>query len=382
MRLRSDAADDDVLDTRLRVLSLIKGLGPGGAEHLVLAMAPHIAETAAVTVAYVVPEKDALVAPLRAAGVEVIRLGEGGWSWLPALRRELGSGRYDIVHAHSPLLAAAARTLVRIRRRRPAMVTTEHNAWSTFALPTRLANGITAPLDDVTLAVSQQARSSVWWPRTRARTEVLVHGIDLEQVRSARPTRQRVRAELGAADDEIVVATVANYRRQKAYPTLLRAARDVLDCCPSARFVAVGQGPLAAEIEAEHARLGLGERFRLLGRRDDVPSVLAAADVFTLASDYEGLPVALMEAVALGLPIVATAVGGVAEFVTDGSEGLLVPAGNPEALARALERVVSDADLRHRLASAAERRGDDFDIARVARTVLSRYETVSARRRR
>jgi glycosyltransferase involved in cell wall biosynthesis len=196
-------------------------------------------------------------------------------------------------------------------------------------------------------------------------------------VRSAASHRDRIRAEIGASDTDVVVVTVANYREQKAYPNLFAAARLVLDRCPSALFVAVGQGPLQERIESEHAALDLGDRFALLGRRDDVPAVLSAGDVFVLASDYEGLPVALMEAAAVGLPVVATAVGGVPEVVTDGVEGVLVPPKDPLALADAIERLVTDEALRARLAAAARRRGDDFDIARVAEILQDRYQAIA-----
>ena len=140
-----------------------------------------------------------------------------------------------------------------------------------------------------------------------------------------------MRATLGLASDEIVVGTIANYREQKDYPTLLTAAADVIGRGLPVRFVAVGQGPLEEQIHARHVALSLGDRFLLLGHRTDAVQVLAACDVFCLASKWEGLPVALMEALVLGLPVVATAVGGVAEAVDDGGEALLVPSGRPRS---------------------------------------------------
>jgi glycosyltransferase involved in cell wall biosynthesis len=120
-------------------------------------------------------------------------------------------------------------------------------------------------------------------------------------------------------------------------------------------------------MRALHARLGLGDRVLLLGQRDDAVRVLAACDIFTMASDNEGLPVALMEALALGLPVAATAVGGIPEAVTDGVEGLLVPPGQPEALADAIATITDDDERRARMAAAACLAGERFDI-RVAAT--------------
>ncbi len=241
----------------------------------------------------------------------------------------------DVVHAHSPVLASAARLAARSlpAGRRPAVVTTEHNEWTSHRTPTRLLNGLTAPLDAHHWAVSEQVRATVWRSR-REGYEVLIHGIDPDAVRPGPHVRARVRGELGVAEDEVLSLTVANLRKNKDYPNLLRAARIALDAEPSLRFAAVGQGPLADEVAALHASLGLGDRFLLLGYRRDVHDLMAAADVFTLASAHEGLPVAVMEAFANGLPVVATAVGGLPQQVSDGIQGLLVPPGRPRGAGR------------------------------------------------
>jgi len=156
------------------------------------------------------------------------------------------------------------------------------------------------------------------------------------------------------------------------------ADREVIGRGLVVRFVAVGQGPLHDEIHARHEELGLGNRFLLLGQRPDAVRVLAACDVFCLASKWEGLPVALMEALVLGLPVVATAVGGVAETVRDGREGLLVAPGRPRELADALARVVTDDALRAALARGARERGASFDITRAARRIENLYREITA----
>ena len=175
-----------------------------------------------------------------------------------------------------------------------------------------------------------------------------------------------------------MVGTVANLRPVKGYPDLLAAAARVIEVLPDTRFVAVGQGPQEAEIRALHARLGLGERVKLLGYRRDAVRVIGACDVFCLASRHEGLPVALMEALALGLPVVATGVGGVTEVVDDGVEGLLVAPGRPDLLAAALLEVLGDADRRHHLAEAAARRGAALSIERAVRRTEAVYEELTS----
>lgn len=365
----------------MRVLWLIKGLGLGGAERLLVAAAGvHDKAAFAIEAAYVVPAKDALVPDLRAAGVPVICLGGSAIPWPVKLRALVASGRYDVIHAHSPLLAGAARLAARTvpRARRPKLVTTEHNGWSTFALPTRLLNALTAPLDDAALAVSEETRASVWWPRTRARTQVVVHGVDLAAIDQARAERDAIRQELGLTPDQVAVLTVANYRAQKAWPDLLAAARTVLDgpAGDGIQFLAVGQGPLEADITAMHQNLGLGDRVRLLGRRNDVPRLLAAADLFTLASTYEGYPVAVMEALGAGLPVVATAVGGVVQAVGPDA-GVLVPPGRPDQLAAEITRLALDPAERARLAAGASTAGRHYDIAGAARITEALYDNLS-----
>lgn len=182
-----------------------------------------------------------------------------------------------------------------------------------------------------------------------------------------------MRDALGVGPEQVLVGTVANYRAQKAYPDLLAAARAVLDVAPQVRFLAVGQGPLHEEVHALHDQLELGERFVLLGYRSDPEAVLAACDVFVLASHFEGYPIALMEALGIGLPVVATSVGGVVDAVRDGVEGLLVPSGRPEALAEALCTMVGDEALRTRCAAAALERGARYDIAHAVRRIEEIY---------
>ncbi len=186
------------------------------------------------------------------------------------------------------------------------------------------------------------------------------------------PSVTTARAELGFSADEIVVGTVANFRAQKDYPNLLETARLLIDRGWKGRIVAVGQGPLEAEMRALHERLDLGDRVLLLGQRSDAVRVMAACDIFTMASDNEGLPVALMEALALGLPVAATAVGGIPDAVTDGVEGFLVAPKQPSALADAIIALTDDPELRARMAAAALVAGDRFDI----RIAVARIETL------
>jgi glycosyltransferase involved in cell wall biosynthesis len=291
----------------------------------------------------------------------------------------LRSHHFDLIHIHSPLVAVGARLVVHTLPRscRPRIVVTEHNVWASHAPLTRIADRLTAGRAEIHLAVSEAVQASLP-PAIRARTRVVRYGIDTAAIR-ARAGRSEARAALGVGDDEIVIGTVANLRATKVYPYLLAAARTVVDRVPTARFVAVGRGPMEAELREQSARLGLGDRFAFLGFRPDAVRVMSAFDIFCLASHHEGLPVALMEALALGLPAVATRVGGVAELVTDGLDAVLVPAGEPTRLADALVALAEDPARRAALAHAATERADALDATAAVREIEAVYREAGGR---
>ena len=333
------------------VLWLAKGLGKGGMEQLLLNHARAGDRTAfSYRAAYLVDRPHSVVDDLRDEGVPVRRLGNGRIAdprWVRDLLAELRDGEVDILHVHSPLPGSIARVVLAVTRRRVRVVVTEHNRWDRYARPTRWVNRATFGLNDAALAVSADCRSTMP-QKIQARVRVLEHGIDADAVLNSLNQGQRVREELGIADDASVIGTVANLREQKNYPLMLGAAKSVLADHPNLVFLAVGQGPLEASLKQLHDELGLGDRFRFLGFRSDATDVMAALDVFMLGSHHEGLPVALMEAMTLGLPIVSTAVGGIPEMVTDDHEGRLVADGSERELTQALIEVIEDADLRAR----------------------------------
>lgn len=368
-------------DRRIRVLWLTKGLGPGGAERLLLSFA-HVGDHRRFELfaAYLLPHKDQLVEPLRAAGVDVVCLQGprvAAVPWMLRLRRLLVRHRIDVLHVHSPLVAAFARVVAATVRPRPALVTTSHNLWPSFHPLTRWLDLATAWIDDHEFAVSAAVQGSL--PRRRAlRSEVLVHGVDVDEIASRAGERDVVRDRLGL-DDERVVITIANLRADKDHPNLFDAAERVLADHDDVVFLAIGQGQLEAELREDLGRRALGDRFRMLGHQEDPVAHLVASDVFVLASRNEGLPISLLEAMAAGLPAAVTAVGGVPDVVTDGVEGHLVPPADPAALAAAITELL-DPDANVRTSAAARRRARAFDIRPAVRRQQDLYEHLAGRR--
>lgn len=373
---------------RLRILVVIKCLGLGGAERLLVdTVGSGDADRFDYEVAWVLDAERALVSTLEARGTVVHPLGATSnrdMRWLFRLRRILRSGEYDVVHFHLPHTAALGRLVVASlpRRRRPAIVYTEHSLWNRMAVAVRVVNRAGIGLDQALIVVSEAAHEAL--PRAlRPRARVVVHGVDLGAAGSVVADRPRLRAEvrseLGAADGELLALTVANLRPEKGYDTLLDAARLVVDRGLPVRFVSVGRGSEEAPMAERRRTLGLEAQFTFLGLRQDVLRLLAAADLFVLPSRQEGLPVVLMEATGVGLAIVATAVGGVPQVLTDGVDGLVVPPDSPAALADAIARLACDPGLRARLGAAARARSAMFDVAGASREIEEIYLQVTRR---
>lgn len=372
------------------MLLAIKGLGHGGAERLVTDLvAVSNSSTqgrAEYEVAYLLAHQDGLATLIEASGTPVHCLGAGGNldpRWMLAFRRLLLQGNFDIVHFHLPYTAAFGRLVVLTipRDRRPVTIYTEHSLWNKVAVLVKNLNRATVRRDRALIAVSQAAYDAL--PRDlQPRARVVVHGIDLDRSRSLASRREEiraaVRAELEVPPGELLVLAVANLRSEKGYDVLLDTAALLIEQGLPVCFAAAGQGAQLDELVARHRELGLGGRFRFLGHREDALELLIAADVFVLASHQEGLPVVLMEAGSVGAPIVATTVGGVPQVVADGVNGLLVPPGDPVALAGALARLCSDPELRANLGRQAMEDSSRFDIARAAAEIEGIYERVVA----
>jgi len=365
----------------MRVLHVVKGLGPGGAERLLVSLASVRHPDVHFEVAYLLPHKDHLVSELAGVGAPAHLLaGRRGLAdprWPIRLARLVRRTRPDVVHLHSPAVAAVARPLLRTLPGRRVLVSTEHNVWSSFGAVARVANGLSLPLSHARLVVSEEVRTSVW-ARHRDRVEVTVQGIPVAALVARRADRDGARARLGLSPDDVLVVTVANFRVKKDYPTLLAAAAMTVDH-PHLRFVAIGQGPLEPELHALHARLGLGDRFRFLGYHPDPPEVLAGADLFSLTSRHEGLPISLLEAMALGVPPVVSAVGGIPEVVTDGRDGVLLAPRDPAAFAGAFRTLADDRARRGELGWAAARRATDFDITKTEHHLEGLYRRLLSR---
>ena len=373
----------------LRVLLAIKCLGYGGAERLLVDMvAAANRQRFEYEVAYVLRHQDALVPAIVTGGTPVHALdaaNNADLRWLAAFRHVLVNGHYDVVHFHLPYAAALGQLVVNSlpRAARPGIVYTEHSLWDRARFVNRALLRLSMARGEQLVTVSKASYDALPAALQRRATTV-VHGVDLSRsdslIARREELRDRVRSELGVGHDELLFMTVANLRPEKGYDVLLTAARAIADSGLPIRIAAVGRGPLDDALHARHVDLALGDRFQFLGQRDDVLQLLAGADAFVLASTQEGLPVSLMEATSVGMPIVASSIGGVPQILEDEVDALLVPPGDPSRLVEAMKRLASDPQLRELLGRRAKQRSAMFDIAEAGRAVERIYEQVAETR--
>ncbi|MEA2379214.1 MAG: hypothetical protein QOD13_3121 [Thermoleophilaceae bacterium] len=295
--------------------------------------------------------------------------------WLP-LYRLLRRERFDVIHAHkfgSNVWATVIGRLARV----PVIVTHEHT-WSFEGEPVRrlLDRHLIGRFSSVFVAVSQEDRRKIIEIEGVRPDKVLFvpNGVT---VRAAEGTD--VRAELDIPPDAPLIGTVGVLRPQKALDVLIRATVPLLADFPELRLVIAGAGPERKALEALIHSEGVSDRVILAGFRDDVPDVIATLDVAASSSAFEGSPLAMMEFMAAGCPIVATRVGGVPDLIDDGVHGLLVDSGDVAGMTVALRRMLTDREAALQMGERArERRRREFDLDVVVRRFQALYELLRA----
>ncbi|MEX1045847.1 MAG: glycosyltransferase family 4 protein [Actinomycetota bacterium] len=356
----------------MKVLWLTKTFGIGGTERLLLELLPHMGGVEFIPVAVSAASTE-LEPSLRKAGLEPKTLGAGGpydARWLGRIRSIVKSARPDILHLHNPVSSAGAR--ISTLGLPSPIITTEHNVWESYHPASRWAAALTLWRDDATIAVSEAVARSI-------RRSIFGRGADVVVIRNgidAGVVATDAEPEPGVDVPPGSFGTVTHLRHRKGVDVLIRAAAILERTEPGRKCLIAGEGPLGDRL-SEQARSVKSVEF--LGIREDARSMIRSLDVFVLPSRYEGLPLVLLEAMALARPIVATTAGGVPE-VLDDSCGVLVPPGDPVALADAIAGLLREPDRAAELGvnarKAVEARGD---IRRTARELSGIYESVLAR---
>ncbi len=284
----------------------------------------------------------------------------------------------ELIHAHqyTPFFYAMS---ARAWRGRPPILFTEHGRWfPDYPRRKRIFfNRMMLRRTDRVVGVGRSVRQALIDNEgiPGGRIEVIYNGVDAAAFDGQAVDRAAVRREIGLAADDLAVIQVARLDHLKDHATAVRTIQRVAGRRKDVRLVLVGEGPELEKIEAEIRNRGVEPYVCLLGLRHDVDRLLRAADLFLLTSISEGIPVTAIEAMAAGLPVVSTDVGGLAEIVEPDRTGLLAPSGDDAALAEAILRLADDGPLREQLGRQGRRRAEDiFSERKMHATYADCYE--------
>jgi glycosyltransferase involved in cell wall biosynthesis len=297
---------------------------------------------------------------LQKAGIDVTVIDEpDDGRTVRALAELLAPFQPEIVHNHmyrAEIIGTKASLVLGEKGcKRPAIISTVHSSRIRCVDDRKALNSLTPLMDRlivVSKAIEQKIREE---GRRGVPVSLIYNGVDLQRYSHQQPCCT-LHDDYSIPEDVPIVGVVARLEAEKGHRTLLDAWPRVLAVHPEARLLIVGEGSEQDALEAQAASLGIQERVVFTGRREDVPAVTAALDVAVLPSYREAQGLSVLEAMALGRPVVASNVGGIPEMIEDGVSGLLVPPNDPEALAGAIERLLSD----HPYADMIAKRGHDL----------------------
>ena len=369
---------------RIGILHVIHDLGFGGAQRLLTDLVLNIDTqryAASVAVLYS-PLAMPCEEELQKRDVRVFYLGKhpgldaGAVLRLGAVLRDV---RPNVVHTHCHALRYVLPHV--LARKVRVAVHTVHNLAAQDAGRPRWLTALAYKAGVVPVAIGQEVAASLNDVFGIANPALIRNGIDVKRFARPSMTREAARSALGL-EKELTFICAASLTPKKGHPVLLDAFARVVQEVPTAKLLLAGTGVMRQSMEAQVSRLGLGASVRFLGARSDMPDLLAAADVFVLASFWEGMPLSVMEAMAAGKPVVCTAVGGSLEIVQDGVNGFLVPSGYSILLAKAM---IGMADPEKRALfgkRAAETASEQFGLETMVHAYEKLYAELVARGKR
>ncbi|HEY5750356.1 MAG TPA: glycosyltransferase family 4 protein [Chryseolinea sp.] len=370
------------MNSRIKVLHIIKSLGRGGAEMLLPeTLRLHDREKFEFQYIYFLPWKDQMVESIRRNGGEVTCFAAKNNLQLMFQARRVArfakENNIQLIHAHLPWAGILAR-LVGVLTKIP-VVYTEHNKQERYHVGTRTANLLTMNALSEVIAVSDDVAESIrkFKPRLKAPLRTILNGVNDEHFRPGLVSDQEVRQAHGIPADAPVVGTIAVFRFQKRLEVWLEVAAEILKRCPTAHFIIVGDGPLKSQVLKKRTALGLEAHVHFPGVKTEVRPYLAAFDIYMMSSVFEGLPIALLEAMAMECAIVTTDAGGIKEVIRHELDGLLCTTDEPMKLAGYAEQLIKDKDLRGRFRQNARKRViDRFSMGKMVQELENMYKEV------
>jgi glycosyltransferase involved in cell wall biosynthesis len=359
---------------KIHIMQVTYGMVIGGLERVIIELCRHVDRSRYRLSICCISTRGPLADVIEAEGTQVIVCPK---QTRPAkylrgfeLARIFRQQHVDLIHTHhTPAFVDAT---LGARFARIPLINTDHTKLYPTTPRWRLLEKHASRFAERVVAVSEQSKRDLidYQGIAPEKLQVIYNGLDLKTPRQHESVSS-LRQELGLAPDQIVIGTAARLEDQKGLDLLLDAVPSVLERLPHARFVIVGGGSQEQALRGQAARLGLGHAVTFTGPRVDAVDLMRAFDCFVQTSHWEGMPMALIEAMALSKPVVATAVGGVAELVEDHVTGLLVRNRDPRLFAEALVQALGDPEESQRLGKAGYAR---YASRFTSRAMIDQYE--------
>lgn len=363
----------------MNICFVINNLEPAGAQTILLDLVRNSKDSGtSFTVCYFGGDAT-LAEPISEAGAEVIPLRSRGKFDVVAMFRLFEVFRrreFDLVHAHLPYSQTIARVMARLAGV-PVVISTQHSFPENYHPLTRIVERYTRWLDDVTIGNSEAVKEAFDRGSPRVEWDVIYNGVDIEQFSESLDLADvdAGRRRIGVGDGPLFLS-VGRYEPVKAQSYLIEAMNEVVATCPTARLILVGWGSLEDELKNQATELGISENVVFTGQvpKEEMPLYYRVADAFVLASESEGFGLSMVEAMAAGLPVVATDIPGIREVVGTDGDGILVPPADSGAFAEAMVAIIEKSNLGD--SEWARKRARRFDITTTFDNHLTLYRSL------
>lgn len=326
---------------------------------------------------YFLPWKDQMVSAITEKGGKVVCLNARNNIRIILAAKNIAAyikqNNIDLVHCHLPWAGIAGRIAAKMAG--VPVIYTEHNNFFRYHGLTRLVSKATMKMNDLVIPVSADAEKALKRVfGNKINIQLVLNGVDTVRFCKNRKN-DAIRREFNIPADHVVILSVAVFRLQKRLDLWLQVVKKVIEARQNVSCILVGDGPLKQELQVKAEELKLGERFHMPGLRKDAPNFFDTADIFLMSSDFEGLPIALLEAMSMECAVVSTEAGGVTEVAEQNITGLLSPVGDVQALTANCIKLVDDAPQRNALGTAARKRiQKNFSMQRMVAELENIYK--------
>ncbi len=369
--------------SKIKVLHIIKSLGRGGAEMLLPeTLALHNKHEFEFHYIYFLPWKNQLVEALKANGGKVTCLSSSNninlLTKYHKITQYCSKNNIDIIHAHLPWAGFVAR-LVHTKTKIP-VVYTEHNLQERYHRVTRLLNKFSYNAQNLALGVSDDVTNSIInYIKPKIAVETLFNGVNTQKFKPDINIKNQIRNRLNIPKNALVIGNTAVFRFQKRLKLWLELMKTITDKHNNVYGILVGSGPLEQEIKRYHKKLNLNNKVILTGLKTNVMPYLQAMDIFMMTSSFEGLPVAMLEAMSTECAVVSTDAGGIKQIIRNEKDGLMVPVEQWQDIPQLIENLIITPQLLHIYKKNARKRvQNNFSLTQMVNNLEQTYITLTS----